>query len=51
MNGVARDSIVSPGCVVSGGSIESSVLSPNVKVHEDAKRRRFGDLVPRCHRA
>jgi glucose-1-phosphate adenylyltransferase len=36
MNGVARDSIVSPGCVVSGGSIESSVLSPNVKVHEDA---------------
>jgi glucose-1-phosphate adenylyltransferase len=36
LNGVARDSIVSPGCVVSGGSIESSVLSPNVKVHEDA---------------
>ena len=36
MNGVARDSIVSPGCVVSGGSIESSVLSPNVKVYEDA---------------
>jgi glucose-1-phosphate adenylyltransferase len=36
LNGVARDSIVSPGCVVSGGSIESSVLSPNVKVYEDA---------------
>jgi glucose-1-phosphate adenylyltransferase len=36
LHGVARDSIVSPGCVVSGGSIESSVLSPNVKVHEDA---------------
>jgi glucose-1-phosphate adenylyltransferase len=36
LEGVARDSIVSPGCVVSGGSIESSVLSPNVKVHEDA---------------
>ena len=36
MNGVSRDSIVSPGCVVSGGSIESSVLSPNVKVYEDA---------------
>jgi glucose-1-phosphate adenylyltransferase len=34
-HGVARDSIVSPGCVV-GGSIESSVLSPNVEVHEDA---------------
>jgi glucose-1-phosphate adenylyltransferase len=37
MKGVAVDSIVSPGCVVSGGSIESSVLSPNVRVHEDAK--------------
>jgi glucose-1-phosphate adenylyltransferase len=37
MKGVAFDSIVSPGCVVSGGSIESSVLSPNVRVHEDAK--------------
>jgi glucose-1-phosphate adenylyltransferase len=36
MNGVSRDSIVSPGCVVSGGSIDSSVLSPNVKVYEDA---------------
>jgi glucose-1-phosphate adenylyltransferase len=37
MKGVAVDSIVSPGCVVSGGSIESSVLSPNVHVYEDAK--------------
>jgi glucose-1-phosphate adenylyltransferase len=37
MKGVAVDSIVSPGCVVSGGSIESSVLSPNVHVHEDAR--------------
>ena len=37
MKGVAVDSIVSPGCVVSGGSIESSVLSPNVHVHADAK--------------
>jgi glucose-1-phosphate adenylyltransferase len=37
MKGVAVDSIVSPGCVVSGGSIESSVLSPNVRVYEDAK--------------
>ena len=36
LNGVARDSIVSPGCVVSGGSIESSVLSPNIEVHEGA---------------
>jgi glucose-1-phosphate adenylyltransferase len=37
MEGVAVDSIVSPGCVVSGGSIESSVLSPNVHVHPDAR--------------
>jgi glucose-1-phosphate adenylyltransferase len=36
LNGVARDSIVSPGCVVAGGSIESSVVSPNVEVNEDA---------------
>ncbi len=36
LHGVARDSIVSPGCVVSGGSIESSVLSPNIEVHEGA---------------
>jgi len=37
LNGVSRDSIVSPGCVVSDGSIESSVLSPNVHVDENAK--------------
>ena len=37
LNGVARDSIVSPGCVVLGGSIESSVLSPNCEVREDAR--------------
>jgi glucose-1-phosphate adenylyltransferase len=36
LDGVSRDSIVSPGCVVSGGSIETSVLSPNVGVHEGA---------------
>jgi len=35
--GVSRDSIVSPGCVVSGGSIENSVLSPNVRVHQDGQ--------------
>jgi glucose-1-phosphate adenylyltransferase len=37
LDGVSRDSIASPGCVVSGGSIESSVLSPNVRVHENAR--------------
>jgi glucose-1-phosphate adenylyltransferase len=37
MQGVSRDSIVSPGCIVAGGSIENSVLSPNVHVHEDGR--------------
>ncbi|HEY6686300.1 MAG TPA: glucose-1-phosphate adenylyltransferase [Propionibacteriaceae bacterium] len=37
LNGVSRNSIVSPGCVVSGGSIETSVLSPNVQVAEGAQ--------------
>jgi glucose-1-phosphate adenylyltransferase len=37
MEGVARDSIVSPGCIVSGGAIETSVISPNVQVDENAK--------------
>ena len=37
LRGLALDSIVSPGCIISGGSIESSVLSPNVRVHEGSK--------------
>jgi glucose-1-phosphate adenylyltransferase len=37
LRGLALDSIVSPGSIVSGGSIEDSVLSPNVRVHENAK--------------
>jgi glucose-1-phosphate adenylyltransferase len=37
LDGVARDSIVSPGCIVSGASIESSVLSPNIEVHQGAR--------------
>jgi glucose-1-phosphate adenylyltransferase len=36
LDGVSRDSIVSHGCVVKGGSIETSVISPNVQVHEGA---------------
>jgi glucose-1-phosphate adenylyltransferase len=31
--GEARDSIISPGCIVSGSSIHGSVLCPNVRVH------------------
>src|SRR4051794_1811694 len=35
--GLSLDSIVSPGSIISGGSIESSVLSPNVRVGENSK--------------
>src|SRR5262245_38138986 len=31
--GEARDSIISPGCIVSGSTISGSVLCPNVRVH------------------
>ena len=31
--GVAVDSVVSPGCVISGGRVERSVLSPGVRIH------------------
>lgn len=31
--GTAVDSMVSPGCIVSGSKVERSVLSPNVHVH------------------
>jgi len=31
--GQAQDSVISPGCIVSGSSIYGSVLCPNVRVH------------------
>jgi glucose-1-phosphate adenylyltransferase len=31
--GMALDSVISPGCIVSGSSISGSVLCPNVRVH------------------
>lgn len=31
--GVAIDSIVSPGCIISGGIVRRSVLSPEVRIH------------------
>ncbi|CAA9315364.1 MAG: Glucose-1-phosphate adenylyltransferase [uncultured Friedmanniella sp.] len=37
LRGLALDSVVSPGCIISGGSIESSVLSPAVRVAENSK--------------
>ncbi|MBA3528218.1 MAG: glucose-1-phosphate adenylyltransferase [Propionibacteriaceae bacterium] len=36
LNGRATDSVVSPGCIISGASIDDSVLSPNVRVNENA---------------
>jgi glucose-1-phosphate adenylyltransferase len=34
LEGTAEDSIVSPGCIISGGQVESSVLSPDVRLQE-----------------
>ncbi|HTW18661.1 MAG TPA: glucose-1-phosphate adenylyltransferase [Mycobacteriales bacterium] len=31
--GIAIESLVSPGCIVSGGTVRRSVLSPGVKIH------------------
>ena len=31
--GVALDSLVSPGCIISGGRVERSVLSPNCRIN------------------
>jgi len=31
--GMALDSLVSPGCVLSGGKVERSILSPNVRIN------------------
>ncbi|NOX44921.1 MAG: glucose-1-phosphate adenylyltransferase [Caldiserica bacterium] len=35
--GVAIDSLLSPGCIVSGGTVIRSVLSPGVRVHSFAR--------------
>ncbi len=35
--GVATDSLVSEGCIVSGGQVERSVLSPRVRINSFAK--------------
>jgi glucose-1-phosphate adenylyltransferase len=37
--GIAIDSIVSPGCIVSGGRVQNSVLSPHVRVNSYADVR------------
>ncbi|MBI5779532.1 MAG: glucose-1-phosphate adenylyltransferase [Planctomycetes bacterium] len=35
--GTALDSMVSPGCIVSGGQVSNSILSPNVRIHSFSK--------------
>jgi glucose-1-phosphate adenylyltransferase len=35
--GSAIESLVSPGCIVSGGTVRRSVLSPGVRVHSNAE--------------
>lgn len=37
LRGNAEDSIVSAGCIISGGDVDASVLSPNVRVDKWAK--------------
>lgn len=37
--GVALDSIVSSGCIISGARVQNSVLSPNVRLHDHADVR------------
>jgi glucose-1-phosphate adenylyltransferase len=37
--GVALDSIVCGGCIISGGRVQNSVLSPDVRVHDHAEVR------------
>ncbi len=37
--GVALDSVVCGGCIISGGRVQNSVLSPNVIVHDHAEVR------------
>jgi glucose-1-phosphate adenylyltransferase len=37
--GVALDSIVCGGCIFSGGRVQNSVLSPNVRVQDNADVR------------
>ncbi len=35
--GQAHNSLISPACIVSGGRVERSVLSPHVRIEEDAR--------------
>ncbi len=35
--GIVLNSLLSPGCIVSGGYVERSILSPNVRIEEGAR--------------
>ncbi len=37
LKGNAEDSVVSPGCIISGGAVDHSVLSPNVRMDEHSR--------------
>ncbi|MDO4716573.1 MAG: glucose-1-phosphate adenylyltransferase, partial [Propionibacteriaceae bacterium] len=37
MRGTAEDSIVTNGCIISGGDVDRTVLSPNVRIEKWAK--------------
>jgi glucose-1-phosphate adenylyltransferase len=45
--GVAIDSIVSAGCIISGGRVVRSVLSPGVRVNSFCEVE-FSILMPQC---
>ena len=46
--GAAADSIVSPGCIVSGGLVKRSVLSPDVRINSYSHVEE-SILLPRCN--
>ena len=45
--GEAHDSIVSMGCIISGGSVRSSVLSPDVRVNSYSRDRQQHPVLAR----
>ena len=53
--GIATDSMVSEGCIISGGRVDRSILGPRVRVNSFSRRRRVDPLrrrrgrPPRAH--
>ncbi len=48
--GTALDSIVSNGCIVSGGLVKNSILSPDVRVNSYSEVDQSHPVLPRRHR-